>query len=224
MIELTPRTLEPNVLNDLLLPRQRYLDAVNQFAPVVFTAEPLQGFPYSSEMDKALLPLQARVTGLNKAYVEKARLAAANAVNTLHWRYYGNLVGRLRHVDAKIDPPSNRLYYYVPPDIQYSVTEAELQALKALALREDSGFWDAITLFCQVIHKRDSTGLTPNQVGIIREIYRQVHERHHCPGFGQEGPFICQIHLDNRLIRKIKDGAPLVKLQEGIDCLVKKTK
>jgi tetrahydromethanopterin S-methyltransferase subunit H len=101
------------------------------------------------------------------------------AMNEHHQRYLNQLAGRLRHVAQIIDEPeSTRKYFYVPVDIQDTVTVDDLSGLAKLA---GSTFAKTIALFSDVIIKRRNRGLTANQIAILREIHRQAQERHRSP-------------------------------------------
>ena len=64
----------------------------------------------------------------------------------------------------------------------------------------DHGREATLDLFRRVILHNDESGLAPHQAQVIREIHRQVQEKHNRPLFGDRPDFVCQIHLDYRLL------------------------
>ncbi len=199
-------------LTDLTLLRSLYLSTANQMATAVFLEEPLAEQPVPNGLSQTLQAIQRDVQDFNKAYAEKARLTVESAVPATVKRYHRQLIGRLAHCSEKIqysDPQKistktaaqpARLYYYVPEDIQAVVTVDELTALEAMVVREKPTA--AINFFRRVIVEKDFSGLTVNQVSVIREIHKQAQERYNQPVFGRDEEFVCQIHLDYRVIRE----------------------
>jgi hypothetical protein len=103
-------------LTDLNILRERYLDAANAFVDAVFTGEPLAGTLSNEDIYDRLLAKQKELTGLNKAYVEKARLAVPIAIRQVEERYLNRLYGRLLHCASPTGEtdPAKRLYLNIP--------------------------------------------------------------------------------------------------------------
>ena len=78
---LDAELLPSGKLSDLKIFSERYLDTANIFVDAVFTPEPLAGTLIPEEIHKILLAEQKEITGLDKAYTEKARLTVPNAIN-----------------------------------------------------------------------------------------------------------------------------------------------
>ena len=180
----------------LMLLRQRYIEVANAMAKDVFVEEPLCGTPGKVELDRKLCSIQKTCTGLNKAYVEKARIAVADHLREIWKRYLNQLVGRLAHCAER---STDRKYYYVPEEIQDTITRAELD--KAERMVKDGGFKETIELFRRVVVDGDTQGVSDNQAAVIREIHRQVRTRYSMPVYGRDPGFSCQIHLDYRMVR-----------------------
>ncbi len=181
--------------------RERYIKACNRFVSKVFVKEPLKGVPLAKEMDARLNKAQKGVKGLNKAYAEKAKMAAKEAVMRGHGRYLCKILGRLYHCTSLISGASDgeRRYYYVPQEIQDSIEEGELAQLARY--RKKQGLNKTLEMLQSVLFKHKPCGLSPNQIAVLREIYRQVHSRYSKPLFGEDPSFVAQIHLDYRLVR-----------------------
>lgn len=121
------------------------------------------------------------------------RFNVVSAVTEQNKRYFQSLTGRLAHCSSVIpeadrapvtaEQPVVRRYYHVPEAVQDTVTAAELTALKSWAP-------EAIALFRRVVLDGDVTGLTPNQVAIVRDIHALVLARHRPPTFGSDDTWI----------------------------------
>jgi len=202
--------------------RRHYIEAANQMLEVVFPVEPLVcNAEWFEHTEKTLLKEQKTYEGLNKGYVEKARIEVKKILEQCIVRYGSQLVGRLAHSHEQIkekNKDSTRLYYYVPESVQEFVSVEELKALTLVV--EEGGRDDALALFERVILQQDFNGLSENQVAIVQEIHRQVQERHRMPVVGRDPDFVCQIHLDARLIRSKET---LKQLNEGAALLLDKS-
>ena len=67
------------------------------FVGLVFNPEPLVPMLDAETMHTNLLVRQKELTGFNKAYIEKIRLAIPNAIAQVEMRYRNKLAGRLLH-------------------------------------------------------------------------------------------------------------------------------
>jgi len=82
---------------------------------------------------------------------------------------------------AAISPSiPQRKYFYVPIAIQDSITQDELDELTKIAGHK---FDKIVKLFADVIFGKCTHNLTSNQLDTIREIHRQVQEKHNAPNF-----------------------------------------
>lgn len=176
-------------LKGVALLRERCLGALRSMGEAAHCAEPLLATATSEELTTRLLANQKAVVGLNKAYAERCRIAVTAAVLEQNRQYFRQLVGRLRHAASEIaeedrKPDANgmvRQYYYVPPGM--SISQMELTGLAALA---EQSFVDVRALFRRVILVEDASGLSAAQVAVVREIHRQVIEKHGKAQFGAE--------------------------------------
>ena len=184
-------------LSALKLLRDRSIEVSNEMVRAVFVEEPLQGIPDEKELDKILLGVQKEVKGLNKAYVEKARLSVKASVSECHHRYFKQLVGRLEQCSQKIETPtSQRKYFFVPESVQETVSSQELEQLEKL------GHKKGLSRFQEVMVHGGRGELSETQLAVIREIHAQVQKGYQPPVYAESGEFTCQIHLDYRLIRE----------------------
>jgi transposase len=191
----------------LALLRDKYLETANRMSEAVTSPEPLCGLTDSGSMDSILIAIQKSAGSFNQAYAEKCRLAVHSSITENEKRYYRSLYGRLAHCSEKIDPPdaaSNRRYYYVPETAQDTITASELEALEQIT---KSGNVAVFELFKQVIVNGDPGDLTDNQAQVLFEIHKQSLAKYGKPVFGIDKEFICQIHLDYRVVRG-KDTGP----------------
>ncbi len=189
-------------LSDLRLLREKYVEAARTMTDLVFVAEPLAEAIDKATIDKKLCAFQKGYTGFNKAYLEKARIAVAGAINESRKRYFNGLIGRLVHcseaIPARDRKEDSRKYFYVPQKIEDTVSKDDLRVLESRA--KDQGPEAVLDLFRKVILHNNEIGLTDHQAQVIREIHRQVQEKHGRPLFGDRPDFVCQIHLDYRLL------------------------
>jgi len=193
--------------------RHRYLAIAEAMAAPAFDPEPLSG---QTDIEAVLTAFQREhVKGFNKAYAEKTRLAVTAHLTEQRRRYFNQLVGRLRHAASRIeDAETPRRYYYVPEAMQDVITSAELEALQSRG--ED--YAQALELFRAVVLRGELAGLTANQLAVVREIHAQAQQRYRLPRYGADPEFVCQIHLDYRVIR----GDGVTPLREGARLLVDK--
>ena len=201
----------------LVVLRQRYLDLANVMLAACFVEEPLRlQDDWQEQLEADLLALQRNSLGLNKAYAEKARLQVKNILQEQIRRHFNQLVGRLAHCDEELPKPHDaRRYYYVPPSIQDKVTTQELKELVAVVKKQ--GYKGALALFRRVILEEKLEGDTPHQIGVLHEIYGQALQRHRQPTIGESDEWICQLHLDVRLLRSKET---LDELQQGAQVLL----
>ena len=107
--------------------REGYLAAANSFVDVVFTGEPLTGTLSNNDMHDILLAKQQEISGLNKAYVEKARLSVPNAIRQVEKIYLNRPYGRLLYCASPTGEtdPAKRLYLNIPLELQDKVTSRQ---------------------------------------------------------------------------------------------------
>lgn len=89
-------------LSDLRLLREKYIEAARAMVELAFVAEPLAEDIDKAYIGKRLCAFQKKYTGFNKAYLEKARIALASAINESRKRYFNGLIGRLAHCSEVI--------------------------------------------------------------------------------------------------------------------------
>lgn len=212
---------------------ENVLDLMRRMAQNTFCAEPLglvaaNASESSKALDAALVGLQKAEEGLNACWSEQARMRVKPAIEESHKRYLSRLAGRLRFCEEKTPkapaldkklskkkesallaesvifgpPRPPTLYFHVPFEIQSLVTPAELAGLKAIA---EAG--DAINLFRRVILGGDVSGLTANQLVILRHIHGKAQAQHRCPDFGAKDRYTLQLHLDYRMLPTVKRKA-----------------
>ena len=183
--------------------RDQCLRALRHFGELAFTPEPLAGSASKRDLTARLLAAQKAYQGFNKAYLERCRTTVIAAVAEQNKRYAAQLLGRLRHAGEEIpaaerkansDGPLRR-YWYVPLDQQEQISAAELADLTTRAPDAAAG----LALFKAVIVDGDAVGLTANQVAVVREIHRQVQERHRPPAFGGTDTVV-SLPLDYRVL------------------------
>jgi hypothetical protein len=98
-----------------------------------------------------------------------------------------------------VGPPApDRIYFHVPFAIQSSITQEELSGLKALAETR------SIDFFRRVIIDGDVTGLTVNQLLVVRAIHTAAQEKHRPIAFSMRDNFTLQLHLDYRMLPTVK--------------------
>lgn len=201
----------------LALLRQRFLELANEQLAAFFIPEPLRlQDDWKKLLEADLLAFQRAVTGLNKAYAEKVRLQVTTILHQQVHLHFRQLVGRLAHCDQLIQAPrDDRRYYYVPLSIQDEISHQELEALAAVV--KEKGYKGTLTLFRQLLLEQKTDGYTPHQVEVLREIYRQALQRHRPPKLGQSEDWVCQIHLDARLLRSKET---LSELEQGARLLL----
>ena len=191
---------------DLMLLRERYLAAANAFVDAVFTPEPLCGTMSGEDIEKVLVAKQKDLTGINKAYAEKARLSIAPIIRTVEKHYLGRIVGRLAHCASRIPataalhaPAATRIYFNIPESIQDRVSPATLENLeeqvKALGSRK------TLALVARVVLEGKHEGLDAETVLVIQTVHAECLERYRKPEFGKDPRYTCQIHLDYRVVR-----------------------
>jgi len=195
----------------LSLLRDNYIAVANQMVAAVFEPDPFSDNRTKKQIAEAARQIQKDFTGFNQAYAEKARLSVTEAIIEIRKRYFRKLYGRLLNCDSKIvGGKGERIYHYVPEDMQDKVTEADFAQLKQPKQGcAKTSCAKAMNLVEQVAINNNHNGLTRCQVEIITEIYRQVQHRYKKPVYGRDEGFTCQIHLDYRNIaktsRNIKD-------------------
>ena len=92
---------------DLLILRDKCLDATREMARAGFVEDILAPVPDKKELDKILLEVQSRITraGLNSKYTEKSRMIATAAIIEQMKRRSRNLVGRAIYIDSREEDP-----------------------------------------------------------------------------------------------------------------------
>lgn len=198
--------------------RDQYLAAANAMMAAVFVSEPLAGVPDKKMLDQALLAIQKTRQGLNKAYVEKARMAVKDHAHEVHGRYLKRLVGKLCHCADEIEgyQGSGRRYYHLDETLQDMMSHAELKALQAKA----DGWESALTLYRQVVIDASNDGLSEAQVAVIRHLHEAVQSRYRPPVYGRDEAFTCQLPLDYRVVRGLKEGKVLDPLNKAAGLLL----
>jgi hypothetical protein len=148
-------------------------------AKAAFCPEPLTS-RNKITVAKRLMAAQ-KSASLNAIYAQCCRVSIQTALAEHQKRYLSQLIGRLRHASEQItDPDSERMYFYVPIEIQKSITVVELAALQKLG---EAKFDKVVSFFSDVIINNRKRGLSPNQIAVVREIHRQVHDRYAMPDF-----------------------------------------
>jgi len=207
-------------LADLKILRERYLAAANSFVGVVFTEEPLTGTLSQNDMHDILLVKHKEISGLNKAYVEKARLSVPNAIRQVEDRYLNSLYGRLLHCASPTGEtdPAKRLYLNIPLELQDKVTSQQLEQMEKKYA--GLGYKDVLQLVRDVVVDNKTDSLCLEEVLVVKAIHAECRERYRKPVFGSDPRFTCQIHLDYRVIRNKVDPVP--ELDRGARILVDK--
>jgi len=218
MVSLGVGELTDTKFHALIQLRDAYLDTANTMMDQVFVREPLAGIPDKKALDTALLAIQKSMKGLNKAYVEKARMAVSDHARESHSRYLRRLVGKLRHCAEEIEgyKGSGRRYYHISEVLQQTVDHADI-----VALQRKASSWDiALNLYRQVILHGASEALSEGQLKVIRELHETVQSRYRVPVYGRDEGFTCQLHLDYRVIRGLNDGKVLEPLNKAATFLL----
>lgn len=218
----------PLILGEISAPRQRLLDDLRRavISACTFIArggwvqEPLLGLP--DDLPETLRAYQKQVPDLNQGYAEKARLAVTTHLTQQNKLYFKRLYGRLLNCENKIPDKKrarklkDRIWWNVPKDIQEQITQEELDAL---AVKAKARGWNGVMQwFRDVCLAGQDGGLTPNEQAVLKEIHRLVQAQHTCPEYGKDPRFVCQIHLDARLIRDKRTGPVIEQLQQGYVC------
>ena len=215
--------------------RSSILTLMREMAQKCFVSEPLIGITinqvpitHSKHIEIQLVKLQAQST-INAVWSEQARMRVQPALDEDISRYFKFLIGCLHNVDNKLPvklkskatkdptiiPAPQRTYYNIPVEIQDLLTTKELDELKMIA--KCGG---GTALFQQVIIDNSSTGLTSNQVVIVRDIHRRAQEKHTCPNFGAKEDFTLQLHIDARML-PTSCKALATDLRDGVGLLLK---
>jgi hypothetical protein len=185
----------------LLELRRAYLACLTRLAEVAFNPDPLLSISGSRQVSKRLGKEQTRYQGLNKAYVEKAKIQVLSAVGEQDRRYVSQILGRLRHAameipeaDRKQMEGQSRRFYYVPEGVQERISAGELLDLQARCEKSPA----ALALIRRVLAGKAST-LTDHQIAVVKEIHRQVHQKHRPIVFATADACV-SIPLDYRLL------------------------
>ena len=192
-------------LECLALLRERYLATANALVGAVFTDEPLNGTLSGEEMEVILTAKQRQISGLNKAYVEKARLSIPSIISRIEKIYLGRIFGRLAHCACLIPVVAGkenfltRKYFNVPEEIQDKVSLATLEKIETMVTT--LGFKGTIDLVTSVVIRNDVSGVDFETEMVIRSIHADCLKRYRKPVFGKDPRYTCQIHLDYRVIR-----------------------
>jgi len=215
---LVEDVLPSGKLSDLLLLREGYLSAANTFVDAVFSVEPLAGVLASEEMNRILLAKQKAITGLNKAYVEKARLSVPNAISQVEEKYLNRLVGRLRHCATSTGEknPAKRQYLNIPLDIQDQVSLKQLEEIEKKVSK--LGYAKTLAWYADIIVNDSEAGSSPEELLVIRAIHADCLGKYRNPEYGRDPRYTCQIHLDYRVIRNKVE--PVSALDKGARILV----
>jgi hypothetical protein len=200
--------LSTGKLGDLALLREGYLSAANAFVDAIFTEEPLHGTMPAEAMEKMLVAKQKQIVGLNKAYVEKARLSIPSLIGKIEKIYLCRIFGRLAHcaspIPATAGGNTTRKYFNIPEATQDQVSLPVLEKIETMTT--SLGFKKTIELVAKVVGG-DSTCIDSETALVIRAVHADCLERYRKPVFGADPQYTCQIHLDYRVIRGEDDPA-----------------
>jgi len=204
--------------------RDLVLALMRRMARECFVAEPLVCNYSAKELETRLVAMQSG-SELNAVWSEQARMRVQPAMNEVVDRYFRRLIGSLRFVDQTIPKDKQqepvvgedgqltplRKRYHVPVEIQDAITDEELAVLKQIG--EEGG---GTALFKRVVIDKDETGLTANQIIVLRDIHTRSLAKYSCPDFGGKEDFTLQLHIDYRMLpggKKASDEA--LNLRQG---------
>ena len=180
----------------------------NAFVDTVFTDEPLHGTMSAEAMENILVAKQKRVVGLNKAYVEKARLSIPSIIGKIEKIYLGRIFGRLAHcaslIPATAGGNSTRKYFNIPKATQDQISLPVLEKIETMTT--SLGFKKTIELLAKVV-SGDSACVDLETALVLRAVHAECLKRYRKPVFGADPQYRCQIHLDYRVIRGEDDPA-----------------
>lgn len=207
----------------LFMLRNQVLTLMGEMSKVGFIKEPLLENINSKELDAKLLIIQKSFEGLNSVWREQARMRVKPALEEANKRYFARLCGSLRFVDQLIaqnqssdasHAPVTRRYYHVPESVQDTITQSELDALKAIA---EQG--EAVALFRDVVVFGQTAAMSAAQVSVLLDIHERVLKNHTLPEFGSKEDFTLQLHIDARMV-PVSQKAEAVELRKGVSFLL----
>ena len=172
--------------------RERFIMCANLFVEgaVAGIGDPLFNPASPRSLDALMTPKQREITGLNKAYVEKARLAAKEKLLTRQQKYFEQLHqavtgchrrGTRRALARLLD-----------------VSEETLKTLSLWARALSLG--EFLARLREELAGSGLDAINADQHVVLRCLHRDVFARLRWPTFGRDRHFTCQIHLDYRLV------------------------
>lgn len=202
--ELT--TQKQDALNGL---RTSLLSHAQAIADLLFVPEPLAIRHDPKRIFRLSANYQKQQSGINKAYLQIIGKQVEQAAFEQEKRYFARLFGRLRNVGSEIPKAEqkDRLYYYVPVDVQAHVTEADFVKLSAISELE---FATARTLLREVLIEGAQKDFTLIQRAILQEIHEQALRRHRQLSFKDTEETSISIPLDYRMLPRTEEGAKLL--------------
>ena len=187
------------VLAMLLAERPRMAAMMNAASADIHVQDPL-AVPAGHVAD-GIKPHISKGSGWKFAYAQRFGEAVTDAAAAGRKQCLSRIRGSLLHCAEKIDRPlresPNRLYRFVPEDIQGAVTDADFAAVAALA----TGGWQAA---CRAVAAgKAPAGISPIQARIVAECRAFALSRHRAPVFNRVGPkgtddFVVQVRPDDR--------------------------
>ena len=188
------------VLDMLLAERANIIGLMNALAADLHVAEPLS---IPDGHDGACIKAHtAKGCGWKFAYAQRIGETVMDAVTSVRKQYLGRLRGCMLHCDTKFEwPPKDspdKLYRYVPENLQDTVTEDDFAAVKSLA---SDGGWQAA---CRAVSEGLAPKkLTPIQAAIVAECHAFARSRYRAPVFNRLGAkatdgFVVQLRPDER--------------------------